>query len=335
MSTTTRPAPAAAPAPRPQRPRPSAGAYLALAAVAVGLTAFFWRSSTSSLLLDVGAFRVPLYPTLGALLLAAVLALCWQTRTGPLAVLGVLAVIGVTWWGGSGIEFTLTPLWEDFGRGWPIIQEFLDPNWAFIWRVWDQWLVTIAMAIVATFIGCSIGLLLAMLASPVSSPNTPVSQTVKAINSVIRSIPDIGYGLLFVAMLGGTASGAGEMAGILALIMFNIGIIAKLTGETIDGVDRGPLEAADATGSSLIQRDRIAVLPQILPGYSSYSLYVFELNIRASVVLGIVGAGGIGSTISVQLSHFNYSNISAIMIALVIVVLIVDFISLSIRRRLT
>lgn len=330
MSTLATDAPA-----RPHRPRPSVPAYAGLLAAAVGLTVFFILSSTSSLLLDIGVARLPLYPTLGGLVLLAVLLLCWRARTGPLAVLGALAVIGVTWWGGSGIGFTLAPLWEDFDRGWPIIQEFLDPSWGFIWRVWDQWLVTLAMAVVATGIGCSIGLLLAMLASPVSSPSKPVSQAVKAINSVIRSIPDIGYGLLFVAMLGGTASGAGEMAGILALIMFNIGIIAKLTGETIDSVDKGPLEAADATGSTLLQRDRIAVLPQILPGYSSYSLYVFELNIRASVVLGIVGAGGIGSTISVQLSHFNYSNISAIMIALVIVVLFVDYISLTIRRRLT
>lgn len=330
MSTLATDAPA-----RPHRPRPSAPAYAGLLAAAVGLTVFFILSSTSSLLLDIGVARLPLYPALGGLVLLAVLLLCWRARTGPLAVLGALAVIGVTWWGGSGIGFTLAPLWEDFDRGWPIIQEFLDPSWGFIWRVWDQWLVTLAMAVVATGIGCSIGLLLAMLASPVSSPSKPVSQAVKAINSVIRSIPDIGYGLLFVAMLGGTASGAGEMAGILALIMFNIGIIAKLTGETIDSVDKGPLEAADATGSTLLQRDRIAVLPQILPGYSSYSLYVFELNIRASVVLGIVGAGGIGSTISVQLSHFNYSNISAIMIALVIVVLFVDYISLTIRRRLT
>lgn len=330
MSTLATDAPA-----RPHRPRPSVPAYAGLLAAAVGLTVFFILSSTSSLLLDIGVARLPLYPALGGLVLLAVLLLCWRARTGPLAVLGALAVIGVTWWGGSGIGFTLAPLWEDFDRGWPIIQEFLDPSWGFIWRVWDQWLVTLAMAVVATGIGCSIGLLLAMLASPVSSPSKPVSQAVKAINSVIRSIPDIGYGLLFVAMLGGTASGAGEMAGILALIMFNIGIIAKLTGETIDSVDKGPLEAADATGSTLLQRDRIAVLPQILPGYSSYSLYVFELNIRASVVLGIVGAGGIGSTISVQLSHFNYSNISAIMIALVIVVLFVDYISLTIRRRLT
>ncbi|HIW99101.1 MAG TPA: phosphonate ABC transporter, permease protein PhnE [Candidatus Nesterenkonia stercoripullorum] len=320
---------------RPQRPRPAGASYAGLLLFAAALIAFFSWISTSNLRLDVGVARVQLYPAIGAGLVLAILALGWRLRFQAQVVFGLLAVLGFTWWAGSGVGFTLRPLWEDFNRGWPVIQEFLSPNWGFIFRVWEPWLVTLSMAIMATFIGCSIGLLLAMFASPVSSPNTWTSQAVKAINSVIRSIPDIGYGLLFVAMLGGTAGGAGPVAGVLALIMFNIGIVAKLTGETIDSVDRGPLEAADATGSTLIQRNRIAVLPQILPGYSSYSLYVFELNIRASVVLGIVGAGGIGSTIFVQLSHFNYSNISAIMIALVVVVLIVDYVSLSIRRRLT
>lgn len=330
--------PRRAPAPggsgRPEKPRPSVAGYLGLAAAVVLLILFFQATSSSTLVLDVGVGRVPLYPTLGSLALVVVLILGWRTRTGTLPVLGVLAVIGVSWWGGSGIGFTLSPLWEDLHRAEPVLQGFLNPNWAFIWRVSDAWLVTLAMAVVATSVGCCIGLLLAMLASPVSSPTMGVSQFVKALNSVIRSIPDIGYGLLFVAMLGGTAGGAGPMAGVLALVMFNVGIIAKLTGETIDAVDRGPLEAADASGANLLQRDRVAVLPQILPGYLSYSLYVFELNIRASVVLGIVGAGGIGSIISVQLSRFAYENISAIMIALVVVVLAVDFLSLSIRRRL-
>ncbi len=320
---------------RPLRPRPSGASYAGLALFAAALIVFFSWISTSNLRLDLGVARVQLYPAIGAVLVLVILALGWRLRFQAVAVFGLLGVLGFTWWAGSGVGFTLRPLWEDFNRGWPVIQEFLSPNWGFVFRVWEPWMVTISMAIMATFIGCSIGLLLAMFASPVSSPNTWTSQTVKAINSVIRSIPDIGYGLLFVAMLGGTAGGAGPVAGVLALTMFNIGIVAKLTGETIDSVDRGPLEAADATGSTLIQRNRIAVLPQILPGYSSYSLYVFELNIRASVVLGIVGAGGIGSTIFVQLSHFNYSNISAIMIALVVVVLIVDYVSLSIRRRLT
>lgn len=319
----------------PEKPRPSGRNYLLLIAAAAVLALFFFATSTSTLVVDFGLFRVPLYPLIGTGLLVLIIVGGWATRTAALPILGALAAIAFTWWAGSGIGFSLTPLWEDLHRATPVLQGFLDPNWGFIWRVRDSWAATIAMAIVASTVGCAIGLLLALGASPVSSPSHWVSQTVKAINSVIRSIPDIGYGLLFVAMLGGTAGGGGPMAGIMALTMFNMGVVAKLTSETIDAVAPGPLEAADASGATLIQRNRVAVLPQILPGFFSYSLYVFELNIRASVVLGIVGAGGIGSVISVQLSRFAYENISAIIVALILVVLIVDYVSLTIRRRLT
>lgn len=320
---------------RPRRPAPRPAPYLGLLALAGVLIVVFSATTTSTLRLSFGLFAVPLYAGLAGVLVVAVIGLGWRLRAQPLPVLGALAVIAMCWWGGSGIGFTLAPLWEDLGRAERVLAEFLDPNWRFVIRVWDQWVVTLAMAIVATTVGCAVGLLLALGASPVSSPTKLTSQVIKATNSVIRSIPDIGYGLLFVAMLGGTAGGAGPMAGIMALVMFNIGIVAKLTGETIDSVDPGPLEAADATGATLIQRNRQAVIPQILPGFFSYTLYTFELNIRASVVLGIVGAGGVGQVITVQLSHFNYSNIAAVMIALVVVVLAVDYLSLTIRRRLT
>lgn len=319
----------------PEKPRPSAGRYVLLIAVAVVLALFFFATSTSTLVIGLGPVKVPLYPLIGTVLLVLILLIGWGTRTSAMPVLGAMVALGVTWWAGSGIGFTLAPLWEDLHRAAPVLEGFLNPNWGFIWRVWDSWVATIAMAIVSATIGCIIGLFLALGASPVTSPTGWFSQLIKAINSVIRSIPDVGYGLLFVAMLGGTASGGGPLAGIMALTMFNMGVVAKLTSESIDAVSPGPLEAADATGASLIQRNRVAVLPQILPSYFSYSLYVFELNIRASVVLGIVGAGGIGSVISVQLSRFAYDNIAAIIVALILVVLLVDFISLQIRRRLT
>lgn len=336
MSTKPQPATDTATAPaaqaRPEKPRPAGGPYLLVVAAAVLLALFFFATTTSSLVLDFGLFRVPLYPLIATVILVVIVLIGWGSRTPGLPVFGALAALGFTWWSGSGIGFSLVPLWEDLHRAAPVVSGFFDPNWSFIWRVWDSWVATIAMAIVASTIGCAIGLLLAMGASPVTSPAGWFSQAIKAINSVIRSIPDVGYGLLFVAMLGGTASGGGPLAGILALIMFNMGIVAKLTSESIDAVAPGPLEAADAAGASLLQRNRVAVIPQILPSYFSYSLYVFELNIRASVVLGIVGAGGIGSVISVQLSRFAYENIAAIIFALVLVVLLVDFLSLHIRR---
>ncbi|EPR76755.1 Phosphonate ABC transporter permease protein phnE2 [Leifsonia rubra CMS 76R] len=243
------------------------------------------------------------------------------------ALLAAAAAMSV--WSGIGIEFDLRPLFEDFGRGWFIIREFFAPNWAFIGRTIPAWTETLSIAVIASLVGCTIALVMSMLASQVTARSNWVYRSAKFVLSLVRSLPDVGYGLLLVALVG-----VGSLAGILALTMFNIGIVAKLTSETIDGVDPGPIEAADASGADVVQRARMAVLPQIFPSYLSYCLYVFELNIRASVIIGIVGGGGIGAIIAVELSRFNYDNLSAIIVLLIVVVFAIDQFSRTLRRRL-
>lgn len=323
---------------RPKPPKPSALTYLGLVGLAVAAFAYFWwaRESTDVLFLPLGGVTLwaPQYPLIGFVVMLAVLGLCWRTRTGTMGAFGALGFVIFTYWAGENINFTLASIWERWSNLQGQLAAFFNPNWSYVVRIWDEWLITLNMAIVATLVGCFIGLLLALFASPVSSPNRPTSQSVKALNSVIRSIPDVGWALLFVAMIGGTAYGLGPLAGVLALLMFNIGIVAKLLGETIDSVNPGPLEAADASGANLAQRNRIAVLPQVMPGFVSYSLYVFELNIRASAAIGIVGVGGIGSELNLQMNRFAWENVAAILYVLIIVVLLVDLLSMWIRRKL-
>ncbi len=242
---------------------------------------------------------------------------------------GLAGALAVTVWAGRGIEFTLTPLFTDTLRGQRIVAQFFDPNWGYIVRVWPAWVETLSIAVVASVVGCVLALGAALLASKVTAPGTVTYQVAKAVLSVVRSLPDIAYGLLFVA-----AVGTGALGGIMALVFFNLGIAAKLTAETIDAVDPGPLEAADAAGANRIQRATRAVWPQIAPNYLSYCLYVFELNIRASVVIGLVGGGGIGNVISVELSRFRYDNLAALVVALFVVVFAIDQLSRAVRRRL-
>ena len=167
--------------------------------------------------------------------------------------------------------------------------ELLNPNWAFLPRTIEPMIETFQMAVVAAAIGCAVALPVAFLASRVTAPERADARRGRGVLSVVRAIPDILYALIFVA-----AVGIGPLAGIVALVLFNIGVVAKLLSETVDGVDAGPLEAARAGGANRTQTVRWAVLPQVLPNYVAYSLYTFELNIRASTVIGIVGAGGIG-----------------------------------------
>ncbi len=342
-----------APAGRPAPPKPPLRSYLLLAGIALLAFAFFWwtRESTAVIFLPLGftTLWAPQWPLIGLLVMLGVLALCWFTRTSAMGAFGALSVVVMTYWAGANIHF-LTRIVEVPGRltGGSTREQlvgYFNPDWSYLFfsnvagtsrPIWGEWLITLCMAIVATLIGCFIGLLLAMLASPVSSPNKGTSQGIKGLNSVVRSIPDVGWALLFAAFIGSTAYGFGALAAVLALIMFNIGIVAKLLGESIDAVAPGPLEAADAAGASLWQRNRAAVLPAVMPSFISYSLYVFELNIRASAALGVVGVAGIGGELSRQIGRMSqgYENVGAILWALVAVVLAVDLLSLWIRKRL-
>jgi phosphonate transport system permease protein len=126
----------------------------------------------------------------------------------------------------------------------------------------------------------------------------------------------------------------GPLAGVLALILFNIGVVAKLLSETIDAVDTGPIEAAWAVGATRTQMVRSAALPQVLPNYVAFALYTFELNIRASTVLGIVGAGGLGTTLNTQMRAFNFENVGLVVLELFVLVLLIELVSVSLRRRL-
>ncbi|MNP54584.1 Phosphate-import permease protein PhnE [compost metagenome] len=120
----------------------------------------------------------------------------------------------------------------------------------------------------------------------------------------------------------------------LALLFFSFGIIAKLTYESLEAIDPGPLEAMTAVGANRIQLIIFGVIPQALPAFISYLLYTFEINIRAATVLGFVGAGGIGLLLNQSLGLFRYDRAATIIILTLAVVLIIDYASTSIRRKL-
>lgn len=243
-------------------------------------------------------------------------------------VAGIVAVV-MSVWSAVQIDFTLMPFFEGNPRAWGIIQQYLTPNWEFMLRVWPQWLETLYMAVLATFLGAVAGLVFALLASHTTNRSPWFLKVVRWFLAVLRSLPEVGWAYILVAMVG-----VGSLAGMFALAIFNLGIIAKLTSETVDAVDRGPLEAADAAGATIMKRSVTSVLPQVWPAYFSYTLYVFEINLRASAIIGMVGAGGIGSVIDVEKARFNYDNVSAIVVGFIIIVIVLDVISQQVRKRL-
>lgn len=247
---------------------------------------------------------------------------------------GLATFVLITLWAAleplGGIGFSIAPLFsEQATAGFYIIRRFFTPDWSFLVRTYSALLETLYIAVIASAIASVIALPISLLASRVTNSGRFLYGIVRTWLSVIRSLPDIAWALLFVA-----AVGTGALGGIMALIVFNIGIIAKLTSETVDGVDVGPVEAAQASGAGRVQTAFSAVVPQILPGYLSYALYVFELNIRASLVIGLVGGGGIGNVIKVQLSQFAYERLGAIIFGFFVIVVILDQVSIALRRRL-
>lgn len=188
---------------------------------------------------------------------------------------------------------------------------------------------TTRIAIIATFVGCLLSLPIAFLASTMTAPNRISYVVDKGFINLVRTVPDLFWAMIFV-----TSVGAGAFAGTLALIFFSLAIMAKLLSETVDAVDPGPLEAARATGARHFPAVRAAVLPQVLPNFVAYALYTFEINIRASVVLGVVGAGGVGQVLEAQRAFFRFDRVLAVVIIIFVFVFIIEQVSIALRRRL-
>ena len=239
---------------------------------------------------------------------------------------GVMTVVSVL-----ATDFSFAGLVEDLSRRNSSFVGLLDPDWSQLTndRSIRGFVETLQMAVVGTVLGGFASLPLALWNSRVGAPNRVVRWVVKVYSDVIRAIPDVLWALLFVAMVG-----IGVLPGLLALIFFSMAVTTKLTSDVLDGIDLGPVEAADAAGSGHTQMLRAAIVPQILPSYSSFLLYSFELNLRASAVLGLVGAGGIGQRIDFYRGRGEWSEVWGLIILFFVVTFLVERLSVTFRRRL-
>lgn len=216
-----------------------------------------------------------------------------------------------------------------FKNMYTVIEKFFPPNWAVFSSISNPMIETIQMAIIATTIAAILTVPLALLSARNISTLKPLYFITRTLLNLLRTIPDLVLAVIFVGLFG-----IGVFPGILALIIFSLGILAKLISETIESVDMNPLEAIRASGGNALQVIWYALVPQVLPQFVSLTLYVFEINIRASVVLGYVGAGGIGLVLNQQLGFYNYPNAMTIIITIFIVVIVIEYISGKLREAL-
>ncbi len=222
---------------------------------------------------------------------------------------------------------------ERFAGGLPALaqlgSEMIPPNF----ERWQLWLTplrdTLAMSVAGTALTMVLSLPLALLAAPNTSPHPVVLRVARTLLASCRSVPEIILGVLFVA-----AVGFGALPGVLALALHSTGMVAKFYAEAIEHADPKPLEAAIAAGASRLQVITHAVLPQVLPQLADITIYRWEYHFRASAVLGIVGAGGIGFELMAALRLIKYDEVSAILLAILACVLVVDGLGAALRRRL-
>jgi len=188
-------------------------------------------------------------------------------------------------------------------------------------------LETVQMALAGTFVALLAAFPLGFFAARNTTPHPAVYFSVRSVLNLVRTIPDLALGLLFVA-----AVGLGAFAGTLALAIHTATVLGKLLSESVENIDEGVVEAIRATGAGYGQILSFAVLPQILPDLISFTLYRLETNIRAASVLGLIGAGGIGYLMNTSFRTFQYQEAAAIVLVLIALVILVDHLSSRLRN---
>ena len=211
---------------------------------------------------------------------------------------------------------------QNFGR------ELLRPDFSdwrlFVAKMWETIQIALWGTFLAVFLGVPLGLAAARNIAPIW-----VVTPVRWVMNLLRSVPDLVMGLLFVV-----AVGLGPLAGVLAITLNTAGVLAKLFSEAVESIDKGPVEGVRATGATKLHEIVWGVIPQVAPLWTSFALYRFESNSRSATVLGLIGAGGIGQVLFDRMNAFNFNAVSAIVIVVVIAVTMIDMLSQAMRKRL-
>jgi phosphonate transport system permease protein len=209
-----------------------------------------------------------------------------------------------------------------------LMGEGIPPNFSDVGNWVVPLLDTLAMSIAGTALAVLFSIPLGLLAARNTTPHPVVFQLARGLLNALRAIPELIMGIIFVA-----AVGFGALPGVLALGFHSIGMVGKFISESVEHVDTAPIEAAHAAGATRFQVITHGVLPQVLPQIADVTIYRWEYNFRASTVMGMVGAGGIGFELMSSLRLMRYDEVSAILLVILLMVTLVDGIGMYLRKR--
>ena len=196
--------------------------------------------------------------------------------------------------------------------------------WTYVRLIFE----TILMALTATILGAAAAFLLCFPASRNLAPNSVVYWLSRRFMEICRGVPEILYALVFVF-----AVGIGPLAGVLAIAIHSAGALGKLFAEVNENASMRPVEGVRAVGGSWFEEIRYGVVPQVLPNFTSYTLLRFEINVRASSIVGFVGAGGIGQELNRVISLYSDDRVVAVLLLVVLTVTLIDLLSELLRMR--
>lgn len=253
-------------------------------------------------------------------------------------VLGLVALVLVAWFGiNVANEANASPFSSGIGKIFDYPIDMIREAWAAGWswpplllKYFPELLATFNMALFSTFIGFCCALVLACLASTTLMPNPWVVQITRRSLDIMRSFPELVIAMVFLYLMGKSL-----LPALIAITIHTTGALGKLFSEAIENIDPRPIEGLQSVGGGWTQRVRFGVLPQVLPLLLSYALLRLEINVRASTILGFVGAGGIGEALSAVIQWRHGAEITAIMFLLIMTIVALDNLSGWVRRYLT
>ncbi|AQP54124.1 phosphonate ABC transporter, permease protein PhnE [Vagococcus penaei] len=243
-----------------------------------------------------------------------------------------ILLVGLTWWSSTAINMQPVSK-EGMTIAKNIFGGIFHPDTEFLLGLTKKGvpfllLETIAIAVLGTIIGAILAIPLSFLSATNIVPRG-VTVVFRFIIMAIRTVPPFVYGLMFIRV-----TGPGASAGVLTLALISIGMVSKMFTETIEDLDQGILESMEAAGSTLFQKIRFGIIPQLNADFFSILLYRFDMNLRDATILGLVGAGGIGAPLIFAMNAYRWSQAGAILIGLFVLIVIVEQISSRIRRKL-
>lgn len=246
-----------------------------------------------------------------------------------MVVWAIAGVVLITAWHGAEIRIFELFSSENRANMTTLLGDFWPPNTSkddLVFYI-QEMVITIQIALWGTLASAILGVPFALLSSE-NLFSRPVVLITRRLMDVTRSINEVVLAMIFVA-----AIGLGPFAGVLAIFFHTTGVFAKLYAEAVEAIDMGQLEGIRSTGATKLEEIWYGVIPQVTPLWLSFILYRFESNVRGAAVLGIVGAGGIGTAIFETLGGFMFDKTCTIMIVIIIFVNIVDYTSGYIRRK--